>query len=72
MSKNQDDGSSDNKPIFENNLNVKDLFISSLKNSIENSTSHGIPSIFRTKSWILRIFWLVLFISALSGAIYCK
>jgi hypothetical protein len=73
MSENKDEGSEKkSNQIGENDANVKDLFISTLLDSIENSTSHGIPSIFKTKSWILRIFWLVLFIGALAGAIYCK
>lgn len=81
MSKNKDDDSEnkindvENDKIqnqVQNRVILKHLFINTLRNSVENSTSHGIPSVLRSKSWILKIFWSILFLGALAGAIYCK
>jgi len=36
------------------------------------STAHGLPNIFSTKNWIVRIFWLLLFFAGSGAALYCK
>jgi hypothetical protein len=36
------------------------------------STSHGLPNIFKTKNWIIQCVWLVLFLGGSSAALYCR
>ena len=40
------------------------------KEYIENTTTHGVARIFRGKSWIRRIIWLLVVISVLSSLLY--
>jgi hypothetical protein len=60
---------------MEKNLRKKeiiDLCKESLVKVCSESTSHGLPNIFRTENWILRIFWLALFLGGSGAALYCK
>jgi hypothetical protein len=50
---------------------VFDLFKESFIKVCTESTSHGLPNIFKTKNWIIRIFWLALFLAGSGGALYC-
>jgi hypothetical protein len=50
---------------------VFDLFKESFAKVCTESTSHGLPNIFKTKNWIIRFFWLVLFLAGSGGALYC-
>ena len=51
---------------------IIDLFKESLLKVCSESTSHGLPNIFRTKNWIIRIFWLIMFLGGSGAALYCK
>ena len=51
---------------------IKDLFKDSLQKICESSTSHGLPNMFRTKNWIIRAFWFLLFSGGSGAAIYCR
>ena len=51
---------------------VCDLFITSLVKSCSESTSHGLPNVFRTPNWLIRLMWLLLFSVGASVGIYCK
>ena len=51
---------------------ISDLYKESLVKVCSESTSHGLPNIFRTENWILRIFWLMLFLGGSGAALYCK
>ena len=59
---------------MEKNFNSQafDYFKESLVKVCSESTSHGLPNIFKTKNWIIRIFWLILFLGGSGAALYCK
>lgn len=37
-----------------------------------NTTSHAIPNILRTNSWIIKIFWFILLLGAIGASIYSR
>ena len=47
------------------------LFRESFVKVCTESTSHGLPNIFKTKNWAIRIVWLVLFLAGSGAALYC-
>lgn len=47
------------------------IYLETLRECCSNSTSHGIPNIARTESWVIRIFWLILLIGAAVASVYC-
>ena len=51
---------------------VYEVFKESLVKMCSESTSHGLPNMFRTENWIIRIFWLILFLCGSGVALYCK
>ncbi len=53
------------------NQSVFDLFRESFVKVCTESTSHGLPNVFKTKNWLIRILWLVLFLAGSGGALYC-
>ena len=53
-------------------ITIVDLYKESLVKVCSESTSHGLPNNFRTKNWIIRSFWLVLFLCGSGAALYCK
>ncbi len=53
------------------NQSVFDLFRESFAKVCTESTSHGLPNVFKTKNWLIRILWLVLFLAGSGGALYC-
>ena len=36
------------------------------------STSHGLPNIFRNDNWFIKIFWVLPLLGGTAAAIYCK
>jgi hypothetical protein len=51
---------------------VYELCKESLVKMCSESTSHGLPNMFRTENWAIRIFWLVLFLCGSGVALYCN
>ena len=47
------------------------IYFETLRECCSNSTSHGIPNIARTDSWLIRIFWFFLLIGAGVASVYC-
>jgi hypothetical protein len=52
--------------------NIIDVVIEAFSKVCSESTCHALPNIFRTDNWIIRIFWLVLFLGGSGFALYCK
>jgi hypothetical protein len=48
------------------------LFKEAFVKVIIESTSHGLPNVFRTTNWIIRIGWLLLFLAGSGAALYCS
>ena len=53
-------------------INLRQSFNESLIKVCSESTSHGLPNIFRTQNWLIRIFWTILLATGTSAALYCK
>ena len=51
---------------------VYEVFKESLVKMCSESTSHGLPNMFRTENLIIRIFWLILFLCGSGVALYCR
>ena len=62
----------ENEAKNEKTPSIIELFVESLEKVCSESTSHGIPNIFRTKNWIIRVLWFVLFLIGSGFASYCK
>ena len=64
----------ENQKVEEKSKNgfVVDLYMEALRKVCSESTCHALPNIFRTDNWIIRIFWLVLFLAGSGAALYCK
>ena len=52
-------------------LGFVDVFKESFVKVCTESTSHGLPNIFKTDNWIIKIFWLCLFMGGSGAALYC-
>ncbi|RNA13947.1 acid-sensing ion channel 4 [Brachionus plicatilis] len=49
---------------------AKQSYAQKLKEIVESSTIHGMPNILRTKSNVIRIFWILIFLASFSYCIY--
>ena len=68
-----EDGGKASRSLKEESIYKKALLrkdAARFKEYIENTTTHGVARIFRGKSWIRRIIWLLVVISVLSGLLY--
>jgi hypothetical protein len=48
------------------------LFKSKGKEVLSDSTAHGIKNVFKSENWLVKIFWLILYLGGCAAAGYCK
>jgi hypothetical protein len=56
----------------EKKKSISHIFFETLRECCSDSTSHGIPNIARSDSWLIRIFWFLLLCGAVVASLYCN
>ena len=54
------------------NLSLKSIAVEKIVNVVSDSTAHGIKNVFKSTNWFVKIFWMVMFLTSSSVAVYCK
>ena len=55
-----------------NNLSIKSKISKKIIDLVSDSTAHGIKNAFKSNNWIVKIFWMILFLISSSVASYCN
>ena len=52
------------------NLSLKSIAVEKIV--VSDSSAHGIKNVFKNTNWFVKIFWMVMFLTSSSVAVYCK